>query len=310
MNVDYSRLQIAASASSDLLITSPFIKAPVLAQLLNGLKGRKITVVTRWRLNELSSGISDLDCFEIVTNAGGDFRLLNRLHGKYYRFGKRTFFGSANLTRMGMGLCPNPNLEILVENDFPIPAFEEAVLSESTLLTASDVHYYTAALANYQRELLKAESPGKVLVDAQESFSEESPLNETLEKWYPHCRIPESLYRYLRYNRSSFASSLTRHAEVDMAYLNLSECPYSLETFRLELACILKSDPVFRAVTEPIPKTGARFGLMRSHISDLYNISRTGATYIWQTWFRWILFTFPEEFTFDRPRHSEIIYRT
>ena len=100
--------------SKDVFVAAPYIKQDTLGRLLGLINpDAKLICISRWRRREISSGISDRECRELVVERGGEFRLHQSLHAKYYRFGNLVLTGSANLTGAGMGLTSWPNLEIL-----------------------------------------------------------------------------------------------------------------------------------------------------------------------------------------------------
>ena len=100
--------------SQDVFVAAPYIKRETLAPLLDLVnRDAKLVCVSRWRRKEIALGVSDRECRELVVERGGEFRLHQALHAKYYRFGNVVLTGSANLTGAGMGYSPWPNLEIL-----------------------------------------------------------------------------------------------------------------------------------------------------------------------------------------------------
>ena len=44
-----------------------------------------VTCPSPWRVSELASGVSDAKCRTSTTDRGGEFKLHQSLHGKYYR---------------------------------------------------------------------------------------------------------------------------------------------------------------------------------------------------------------------------------
>lgn len=170
-------VQQAASDAGGVLIAAPYIKADALRQLLASLPDRApVTCVTRWTLPDLQAGASDLVCASVVTAVGGEFRLHPRLHAKYYRLGKTTLIGSANLTAAGMGIANESNVEILCEapESFDAAAFEERILRESLVLDADDISAWESVVS-----LPDSETP------------DTSPL-PTL--WDPQTRDPEDVW--------------------------------------------------------------------------------------------------------------------
>lgn len=104
-----------ATATEDVLICAPFIKAGVLKRLLQTIPSHvPVRVVTRWLPAEVAVGISDLEVFDVVTaRRGARLELLDRLHAKIYVADRLALVGSANLTGAALGWSDKPNLELL-----------------------------------------------------------------------------------------------------------------------------------------------------------------------------------------------------
>ena len=130
-------MEACAVGSQDIFVAAPYIKHDTLARLLNLVdRDCSLICVSRWRRREIACGVSDRESRELVVERGGEFRLHQSMHAKYYRFGDVVLTGSANLTGAGMGYSPWPNLEILC---FPGEGFiwqqmEDRLLSESYLV--------------------------------------------------------------------------------------------------------------------------------------------------------------------------------
>ena len=126
-----------ATDSEDVFVAAPYIKRETLGRLLNLVnRDARLICLSRWRRREIASGVSDRECRELVVERGGEFRLHQSLHAKYYRFGSGVLTGSANLTGAGMGYSAWPNLETLCPpwDGFDWGQLESRLLSESYVL--------------------------------------------------------------------------------------------------------------------------------------------------------------------------------
>ena len=118
-------LDHVAGAGERLVLCAPFIKTAVLCRLLDATPARAaVTVVTRWRAEEVAAGVSDLEVLDLMAaRVGAKLRLIDRLHAKLYVADDRALAGSANLTATALGWCDAPNLEILL----PVAIDEQSV---------------------------------------------------------------------------------------------------------------------------------------------------------------------------------------
>lgn len=73
----------------------------------------KVSLITRWKPNDLVSGASDLASYEFAIQHGWDFSILRDLHAKAYLIDRnRLLAGSANATAYGLALVPGGNREL------------------------------------------------------------------------------------------------------------------------------------------------------------------------------------------------------
>lgn len=114
-----------SAATQNVLICAPFIKARVLARLLQAIPSPvPVRVVTRWLPAEIAVGVSDLEVFDVVTaRDGAQLDLLDRMHAKIYVADHVALVGSANLTGAALGWSDKPNLELITT----LPATDEAI---------------------------------------------------------------------------------------------------------------------------------------------------------------------------------------
>ena len=124
-------LTSALSASrSSLLICSAYLKSYALRRFVSAIQEPEclnVTVISRWRLEDLLSGASDLDAYEICKDHGWRFCLDPDMHIKLYVIdSQRAFVGSSNMTSSGMGISKAFNKEFSIE--FPIAEIDMARL--------------------------------------------------------------------------------------------------------------------------------------------------------------------------------------
>ena len=165
--------------AKDIVIAAPYIKANALSRILSDINANaSLVCVTRWQVQDLALGASDVECRTIVKELGGVFKLHPTLHAKYYRADEKILVGSANLTYSALGWSSEPNLEILctASDDFDSNAFERQLLDDSREISS--------------KEFARWQSIEKI--DLQSSLLSVSP-SPHLGTWHPLTRNPENL---------------------------------------------------------------------------------------------------------------------
>ena len=192
-----------------IVIAAPYIKEDALGSLLSTARDlTSVVCVTRWRLDDLVVGVSDLGCRALVTERGGSFRLHSSLHAKYYRFDDAVFVGSANLTSSAMGWALQPNLEILCRagEDFDAHGFETDLLRISREI--SDVEF-----ARWER-LTEIDARSDNII---------SGVHPPLDSWRPATRDLRNLELAYRDREDEIASVDERKAALrDIQVLSMS----------------------------------------------------------------------------------------
>ncbi len=126
--------------ASELIVLSAFVTKPGYQWIIDriGQQGGVGKLVVRWRPNDLLSGASSLEVYEMAKKVGWSVFVYPDLHAKSILIDKSiVFVGSANMTGYGLSIVPGANRELGVK--FPASpediAVFESILSESTLVT-------------------------------------------------------------------------------------------------------------------------------------------------------------------------------
>ena len=92
-------LNLCRSSERELILVAPFVKRGVVERVLEVTSDKiALTLVTRWRPEEIAAGVSDLEVFELLEQSDtSKLRLHQQIHGKYYRSDDNALIGSANL---------------------------------------------------------------------------------------------------------------------------------------------------------------------------------------------------------------------
>jgi hypothetical protein len=296
---------LCSSTQAKLLLVAPFIKAPVLARLLDRtMLHVDVCVVTRWRPQEIKAGVSDIEIWDLLKERPRTALMLRQdLHAKYYRGDDQCLVGSANLTGTALGLSRAGNLELLLPvapNHVGLEGFEQRLLAGAVAVDDRIVDLTRAAVDVLPKLLVVDEdqAPGTL----------EGILGEVLgpETWVPTLRQPEDLFMAYSGDQETLSGASQRAAASDLAVLRI---PFALDepTFNVCVAAALMRMPIVVAVDGFVVEP-RRFGEMRDLLTRLRGPSISSER-DWQVMFRWIMHFLPQRFEYRRPRYSELIAR-
>lgn len=280
------------SNPGDIFLVSPFTNADAIAKLLSNLSSeQKLTLVTRWRIEDIMSGVSDIEVYKLIKRSKGQCYINNRLHAKYYRKGNHALVGSANLTHNGFSVQKVGNLELLcrvnLENS-NYSQFEETIL-ENAILVNDDLYE--------KMNSLRQDLPPTVKVNTDYEYPSEE-LNRAAF-WWPEIRNPESLWQ-------SYQDDSIRDEIIDLRQLSLPAGIENEKTFRKAVSTALECHSNINKVINYIKISERRFGEMRLYLREI-DPNLTDTTIAWQTLFRWLLYSDPARFEYFRPNFTEII---
>ena len=123
--------------TSDLVLYSPYIQLNALRAINSSLNIK--TIVVAWHKEDLLKGVSDLELYDYCLENGIELYRNPKIHLKVlWDFNDKIILGSANITKRGLGLADNSNLELSaslsgVDEDTKEYLFE--ILANSTLVT-------------------------------------------------------------------------------------------------------------------------------------------------------------------------------
>lgn len=172
---------------SDALIVAPFIRTKALNVLLEQIPADvRTTVVTRWRIKDLLSKVSDLGVYDSLKSIGANLLLRYDLHAKLFASDEQCLVGSANVTDTALGWRLPQNLELLV----PIPRSDPRIVQFEKILFLGAVPA-TLALRDCLASYLQINSEAQT----NTQHGQESELFGNLPfDWVPCVRNPEDLF--------------------------------------------------------------------------------------------------------------------
>jgi hypothetical protein len=97
-----------------VIIIAPFISKSGLESFISELpiSIQNFKVITRWRAEDLSSGVSDPEIFPELQKLGADLYINDLIHLKVFITSlNRAYVGSSNITLTGLGLAHTSNIE-------------------------------------------------------------------------------------------------------------------------------------------------------------------------------------------------------
>jgi hypothetical protein len=242
-------LELAENALERVVIAAPFIKGAALEHIVSELReGIELTVVTRWVPEEIASGVSDVEVWDVVRAlSDAELRLFPGIHAKYFRFDDAVLLGSANVTARALGWVPRPNLELLVEvAASSLASFEADLLSgsfEVDDLTADAMREAAQVVAGNSRVF--------------SSVSGESEDSDDEDVWFPRSLQVQYLFDCYRGNEESVISSVFVDGLSDLQWLRV---PQGLDrsSFTNYVAVRLQQLPYVAIVDESAAKAISR----------------------------------------------------
>lgn len=311
-----------AKNASDVVLVAPYVKTGTLQWLLS-LFGEncQIRLLTRARLQDFVLGASDIDCWPMIWERGGQVFLEQSLHAKYYRFDNTVFFGSANITDSALNRRIDPNLEMLGIHPFD----ESFQLTEKTLLSGrvcADKNIFMRL-----KPLIVKYKNDKGVVKLQRKFTRLSSRHDTKlenvtlpDHWAFRTKHPVNLWKICRECTTSSQSELTP-TEMEAALADL-------KLLRILPNDVLTEEDLRRMVAERVKSwsvilklhhcfdqnnTPDRPYLRYGFIRDTFNLEDDREFGEYQgtvnTFLDWMVYFFPKVFFNAPSNHSRLLGR-
>lgn len=302
---------LCKGAHHEVLLVAPFIKSDIIARLFAAVDlSVSIRCITRWRPDEILSGVSDLEVWDIIKGRGHASLLLRQdLHAKYYRIDNSCLVGSANLTSAGLGWAAASNFELLIpvdEGTDQLAEFEGNLMSGS--VPVNDAIY--DAMKKCVETLIATGFACESTIMTKQLAEETSFYNRpSIESWIPTLRHPEQLYNIY----ADKMEHLTKVGiECGQQDLSVFELPKALnkEAFKAAIGALLLQMPVINKVDNFLEKP-QRFGAVVDLLRTLpcAKIHEFDAKIAWQTLMRWLICFLPHRYRYGVPKWSEIFER-
>lgn len=299
-------VRAASSCVNDAVLVAPFMKAATMRRIISNIPPQiPIRCITRWRLEEIANGVSDIEVWDILSARGNsELYLFPNLHAKYYRFGNVIFVGSANVTMSALGWINAPNFEVHASFDaseFTCRDLETTLMRNVIQVTDTVANDFKSLVSNFRTQFDVIGHGLEVLVPN----SAENDLGRKPQYWFPRSRAPEFLFEVYTGNVDALSKAGLQDAYQDLAVLDL---PSSLprDAFKSVVGARLLSMPLITKLGEfvLVPR---RFGEIRAWLAK--QLEFADATLEWQCLMRWLLIFLPDVYFTSTKNYSEIFWR-
>ncbi len=305
-------LSLLEGAREEAVLVAPFIKKVPFERLLASISvGVRVTCVTRWRVVEIATGVSDPVIWKSLKDRGGCAMFLqDAVHAKYYRADGHSLVGSANITDAGLGWGYRPNVELLVapvDPDSLLEAFEKPLIAGAVAVDER-LYEYVTEMAGQVGALLPAGSSQLGLANTS-SGPAAVPVVGDAGTWTPRLRNPADLYALYRGRSEKVSLDARDGGFADLAQFDVpAGLPRAL--FEAEIGLQLLGMPIIREVDKFL-ETPRRFGEVRDLLARRIQQDLGGrdASSAWQTIMRWLRHFLPWRYRLVVPFHSEVIVR-
>ena len=247
MVTDGERLKaLLEEAKERIILCAPFVKESVLRTILAAIPSPlPLTVVTRWRPDEVAAGVSDLEVFDVISEMeNAELLLLDNLHAKLYVADENCLVGSANLTASALGWSKNSNVELLMQaktDDFYVALLLKRLENART------------ATAEYRQEI-QAEADSLESINLIEGEAMTSEKDYRHLPWLPRCAAPDRLYEiYMDASTNVVAKGTRDDGLADIRDIDLPD-GLSPDVFQEGVKSSLLHMSVFSEIIREVPK--------------------------------------------------------
>ncbi|RRN63470.1 phospholipase D family protein [Caulobacter sp. 602-1] len=304
-DLDQRLCEHLSTAKREVVLVAPFIKATAFQRLLDAVRpGVRVRTFTRWRVDEVAVGVSDLAVLDFVeAHAGAELHLCDELHAKVFLVdGAAALLGSANITAAALGLSAKPNFEVLQATRVA-PGTARLFLAElegrSRLATRAEAETLRA-----EAEALGARLPREAVTppDAQ---GEGGAIQK--QSWFPSFRSPDRLYALAVDDDWMLKAASGEPALQDLVALT-PPLEAGEAAFDAHVRAVLLASPLVASL-EAFLVAPQRFGALTDWLRTILpEASHEGRQSAGQTLIRWLTYFSPDRFEVDVPgTYSEVL---
>jgi hypothetical protein len=291
--------ELTGSSTRELVLVAPFVKAHALQRLLEPVTDSvAVTLVTRWRIDEIAAGVSDVHAYDVVCSRSGRVWLVDSLHAKYFRADRRILVGSANITGAALGWSSHSNLELVARcvAGSDSESFEQSLLRNALLVDDRLAQTFSELQAELRVSESQDVAAAAVAPGDRDSVFDLLPRDPT-DVWIAY-RDPESdllsidvrekLHRLLI--GLAIPSGINRRELLSVAVGSALWLVPAVQEFHQWL------------------DGGRRFGEVAAWVRRQSELDRDDGVLRAQTLLRSLLYFIPDRFGRKRPNHTEIVF--
>lgn len=301
-DLDQHAERTIASAKRFVVLVAPYTKLAIVERLLDHVGSAvEIHLYTRWRVEDVASGVTDTSVLGPVLARGGKVWLIDDLHAKLIvSDGIRGLVGSANLTAAGLGIARLPNFEIMTE------VSDAAALGSVLLALRARARPATAEEAESiesAAEALASQFSPVAQPDAQQPL-----VPPPSSVWAPNFRSPDRLYSLYADAEWALTVAPDAPALIDLVALGV---PSGLDrpSFDSHVGSAMLATPLVQAL-DLLLEDSQRFGAVDAFMANILpGQSRGDERRRTQTLIRWLRHFTPDRYGMATPNYSEVLFR-
>ena len=288
MKIGDQLLAVLSSAKKTVRIAAPFIKAHSLERSLKAVPDDvDVTCVTRWRPEDIASGVCDLEIFDLIKERGHSVLLIHpHLHAKFFAADTSCLIGSANLSHTALGWRTPPNLEILVRIDTIDYALESwwNDLQKECIKATEDIR---SAL---ERDAAVMRASGKPIPRPETEVG----IVEEDSVWVPECPRWTGLWEVYSGDEERLPSSALASAKSDLATLSL---PPGMNRMNFEkaLRVAFRRTRIYQEI-DRLSREGLKDLAAHQFLAEQCDITPTDVPRRWQMIKRWLSELYPNDY--------------
>ena len=242
---------------------SAFSKGEAINVLRDAFDREHCYVLTRWRVPELSSGVSGIDVYPILDKLGIPLYISFRLHSKLYRFTDgRAICGSCNATSSGLGLNQHQNIETasIVQS---LDIDDEIAIKK---LTDNSLRVTDAIYEEFKSKVEAFPPIDPFQTNELEIYRRHIGSKQFLLSDLPASKTPEALMELLQEKEN--IAQLSPQAIADCIKFDINPNSHSSSMKRIIASTFCDSPFVKNIVAEIRKNSSMSFGAMTSFVHD------------------------------------------
>ena len=291
--------------SEEVILFSAYIRSEQLKKINQKTNVKQIVV--RWEISDLCFGASDLELYNYCKENNIILLRNTNIHLKAFWNNKGSvFFGSANITKRGIGESGNYELNGKTDN-----LTNNDIIYFNTIL--NDSEYVDEDLFKKIENLVEV-NKNKIPKEVEEMPTIKKEVDFFLLSQLPMYNQVDKIYEVSKNSESIEGEDLDSLLH-DIALFNLN-VSLSRDEFMLDLTNKFNNHPFILALKEQIksePRQSLGYGRVINWIQD--NTTTVPTPRSWELkqkqivniLYEWICY-FDDEFSWERPNHSQVIF--